>query len=412
MISRIKGTQDILDLTLLNFVLEKTRAHLASYNFSEIITPVLEPTELFKRSLGLQTDVISKQMYTLGEHHEICLRPETTASTVRAFVENNIQHTPWNVFSYGPMFRHERPQKGRWREFYQINIETIGVPSTSYDALFIKMLDSLCSQHLRIENYTLHLNFLGTPHDRAAHKQALLTFLEKHAHTLCQTCLTRKDANTLRIFDCKSPTCQELYTHAPRITDYLCPESDREWRQLKEHLDLLSVTYIEEPTLVRGLDYYNKTVFEFVSHDLGAQSAFCGGGRYDHLVKEIGGNEDQPSIGAAFGVGRLMLIMEHIKDRLPLSQPKTLSIIIPLGPEQHSLALLVADALHQHNICCTVLLDDSSLKSKMRKTNKLGAKWVILLGPEEQETHHAKLKNMVTSTEEVVAQTELVKRIS
>ncbi len=410
MISRVKGTQDLLDLTLFNFAIDQTRKHLESYNFIEIATPILEPTELFKRSLGLQTDVVSKQMYTLGEKDEICLRPEATASTARAFVENHIQQTPWKVFSWGSMFRHERPQKGRLREFHQINIEAIGAPSIAQDALFIKMLDSLFVQRFKLESYALHINFLGTPDDRKKHKEALLTFLTKHEAKICKTCLERKETNTLRIFDCKNPECQELYKSAPQITDYLSQESSKEWQKLQEQLDILSVTYVVAPSLVRGLDYYNKTVFEFVSHDLGAQSAFCGGGRYDHLIKAIGGKDDEPSIGTAIGLERLLLLLEPIKNQLSLPQMQALSVIIPLETEQNSLALLIVDELHQNNICCDVLLDDSSLKSKMRKTNKMGAQWAIIIGPEEQQQKKAVLKNMVNGKEETIPQTELVKK--
>jgi len=411
MISRIKGTQDFLELTLFNFIINETKKHLYRYNFTEISTPILEPTELFKRSLGLQTDVVSKQMYTFGKDHEICLRPEATASTVRAFVENHVQQVPWKVFSCGSMFRHERPQKGRLREFHQINIEVIGSASVAQDAFFIKMLDTLFADNLKLESYALHLNFLGTTGDREKHKKALIQFLDKNKTKLCKTCLERKDTNPMRIFDCKQESCQTLYKKAPKITDYLSQESEKEWEELKQQLDLLSVTYNENPMLVRGLDYYNKTVFEFISQDLGSQNAFCGGGRYDQLVKEIGGKEDQPSIGAAIGIERLLLLLEPIKDQLPLPQPAALTVIIPIEPEQNPIALLIAQELLHHNKTVDILVDEASIKSKMRKANKLGAQWAIIIGPEEQKNKVAILKNMIKGTDEIVSQVELVKKI-
>jgi len=411
MISRIKGTQDFIDLTLFNFIIDETKKHLKKYNFDEISTPILEPTELFKRSLGLQTDVVSKQMYTLGKENEICLRPEATASTVRAFVENHIQQTPWKVFSWGSMFRHERPQKGRFREFHQINIETIGSKSISQDVLFIKMLDTFFSNNMKLDSYTLEINFLGTRKDRETHKKALLEFLEQNKSKLCKMCLERKDTNTMRVFDCKQESCQTLYQKAPKITDYLSTESEKEWNELKQQLDLLSVTYNENPLLVRGLDYYNKTVFEFASQNLGAQNAFCGGGRYDQLSKEIGSKEDQPSIGAAIGIERILLLLEPIKEKLPLQQKAALTVIIPIESEQNSLALIIANELLHHDKCTDVLLDDLSIKSKMRKANKMGAQWAVIVGPEEQKNKTVILKNMTKGSEESISQIDLVKKI-
>lgn len=411
MISRIKGTQDCLDLALFNFFINQAKKHLQEYNFTEISTPILEPTELFTRSLGIQTDVVSKQMYTFGENHEVCLRPEATAGIVRAFVENHVQQIPWKVFLWGSMFRHEQPQKGRWREFQQLSVEVIGSKAIAQDALFIKMLDSLFAQVFNLDSYALQINFIGTREDRTTYKKELLNFLDKNKEKICKTCLARKDTNTLRIFDCKEKSCQELYKKTPKIIDFLSSESAKEWKELKQQLDLLSVTYIEEPTLVRGLDYYNKTVFEFVSHNLGAQSAFCGGGRYDHLVQEIGGKEDQPAIGAAIGIGRLLLLLEPIKDSLPIPQPAALTAIIPIDLEQNALALLIGQELLNHHKTIDILLDDASVKSKMRKANKLGAQWAVIIGSEEQKNKTVLLKNMITGTDETVPQTELIKKI-
>lgn len=413
MIERIKGTQDFIDLSLFNFVIKQCKKHLALYHFAEIATPIIEPTELFKRSLGLQTDVVSKEMFTIAsrtdENEEsICLRPEATAAIVRAFIENGIQTTPWNVFTWGPMFRYERPQKGRYRQFHQVSMEQIGVNSISYDVRFIKMLDRFFHEVLSLNNYALMLNFLGCLEDRTEYKKILKEFLESEsARGICQLCTERKEKNILRIFDCKNEQCQEIYKHAPRLIDYLCTTCAHQWVQVQEQLDLLSVTYTWNPSLVRGLDYYNKTVFEFVSAQLGAQSTFCAGGRYDTLISQLGGKVDQPSFGAAIGIERLMLLLEPLRESLQLEQPPALHVIMPLSQEQQTLALLVADNLEAHGLCVDILLDSDSVKSMMRKANKMGAAYSILIGQEEQQNHTVAVKNMITGTEDKVQQSEL-----
>lgn len=413
MIERIKGTQDFIDVSLLNFVVNQCKKHLELYHFTEIDLPIIEQTELFKRSLGLQTDVVSKEMFIIANHNEdeeesICLRPEITASIVRAFVENGIQTTPWNVFTWGPCFRYERPQKGRYRQFHQVSMEMIGVKSIFNDVRFITMLDRFFHETLALNNYALLLNFLGCLEDRTAYKKILKEFLNSPtAQGICQLCTERKEKNILRIFDCKNEQCQEIYKHAPRLIDNLCANCADEWVQLQEQLDLLGVTYTWNPSLVRGLDYYNKTVFEFVSSQLGAQNTFCGGGRYDQLVSQIGGKEDQPSFGAAIGIERLMLLLEPVRASLPLEQPPALHVVMPLGKEQHPLALLVADNLESHGLSVDVLLDGDSLKSMMRKANKMGAAYSILIGQEEQENHTVTVKNMITGAEDKIQQIEL-----
>jgi len=411
MITSVKGTQDFLDLTLFNFAIDGIKKHLARHNFSEIRTPIIEPTELFKRSLGLTSDVVSKQMYTFGEEQELCLRPEATASVVRAFNEHHVQQTPWKVFLWGSMFRHERPQKGRFREFHQVSMEIIGSAAVAQDALFIYTLDTLFRHVFKLESYALYLNYLGTVEDRLRHKEALVKFLEANMTTICATCQERKNSNPLRVFDCKSEQCQELYKQAPKILDYLSQQSQQEWDNLKKQLDLLSVNYVITPGLVRGLDYYNKTVFEFMSLNLGAQNAFCGGGRYDSLVKEIGGEQDQACIGAAIGIERLLMLLEPIKNNLALPQPHALTVIIPLEEQQQTLALLLADNLLNSNKCVDVILDDASVKSKMRKANKMGATWAVIIGPDEQAQKTAVLKNMVNGQEKTVSQITLAQEI-
>jgi histidyl-tRNA synthetase len=411
MISKIRGTQDFLDLSLFNFIIKTVSKHLECNNFAQIATPILESTELFKRSLGIETEVVTKQMFTIATEksdENICLRPEATASTMRAFIEHHIDMLPWKVFSYGPMFRYERPQKGRYRQFHQINTEIIGTSSIFQDAYFIAMLDHIFHQSLQLKNYALLINFLGCPNDRVAFKKVLNDYLTNVFDQLCKTCQERKEKNILRVFDCKNPECQELFKQAPHITDYLCADCNQEWQQLKNALDILSISYTHKPTLVRGLDYYDKTAFEFVSESLGAQSAFCGGGRYDHLVSYMGGKKDYPAIGAAMGIERLILLLEPIRDRLPLPIGPAIQVILPLDKAQHDLALLLADELQTHGICVDILFE-GSLKSMMRKAHKMGAQHVIIVGSEEQKKDEVVVKNMMTGQEEHIKQIDLIK---
>lgn len=413
MFNRVKGTQDFLDLTLFNFLINATKKQLALYNFVEIATPIIEYAELFQRSLGLETDVVNKEMYILKGNDEepLCLRPEATASCARAFVNNNVVHTPWKVFLWGPMFRHERPQKGRYREFHQINMEIIGSHAISQDIQFLKMLDRLFNEVLTLDTYALLINFLGCINDRIAYRKKLADFLEKNAPTLCPTCMIRKGTNIMRIFDCKSEECQNLLKKAPYIADNLCQECTTEWRELKEGLEHLSISYSYKPTLVRGLDYYDKTVFEFTSAELGAQNAFCGGGRYNSLLKEIGAQHDLPSLGASIGIERILLLLDRIKERLPLPVPQRLYVFLPLTNDQKNLALLLADELHAKGLCTDILLEGGSVKSMMRTANKMGAHTVLVLGPEEQEKKTVSVKNMITGDEEKVLQRDLVEHL-
>lgn len=408
-ISRVKGTQDFIDLTLHRFIISEFEKRAQLYHFTHIETPIIERVELFKRSLGLHTDIVSKEMFiiaTADQEEQICLRPEATASTVRAFIEAK-PLTPWKVYSFGPMFRYERPQKGRFRQFHQINMEVIGTASIAQDAQLITMLDRFFHETLLLNNYALQLNFLGSYEDRTAYYDQLRTYLEK-VDKICATCLQRKERNLMRIFDCKNDLCQEIFDKAPKIVDHLSPASKKEWEKLQENLSLLSVSFSYNPKLVRGLDYYNKTVFEFVSNNLGAQNAFCGGGRYDRLSMELGDPEEHPALGAAIGIERLMLLLEPIKDKLPLPQPAPLYVVMPLAEEQSSLALLLSDTLHAANLSTDTLLEGDSLKSMMRKANKMGAAYALILGPEEQQNRTVLVKNMMNGQQEQVAQIDLV----
>ena len=411
MIPRIKGTQDMLDLTLFNWVINNIKHHLNKNHFTEILLPILESTELFKRSLGLETDVVTKEMFTLSsskEEDSICLRPEATASTMRAFLEHNPQALPWKVYTYGPMFRHERPQKGRFRQFTQCNIEIIGSQNVLHDVQTIALLDRLFQATFLLDSYALIINFLGCTEDRQKFKAVLYDFLTQEQANLCSACLERKEKNILRVFDCKNAQCKTLYQRAPELINCLCTTCAAEWQLVKDQLELLSVSFSYSHTLVRGLDYYDKTVFEFISTNLGAQNAFCSGGRYNHLAEQLGSKKEVPSFGAAIGIERLLLLLEPIQAILPLSQAPILHLILPVETEQQPLALLLADELQTHNLSVDILLENDSLKSMLRKANKIGARYSIIIGSDEQAVREVTVKNMVTSSEERVKQVDLV----
>lgn len=413
MITKVKGTQDMLDLRLFNYVIATTKAYLALHHFTEVATPIIEQTELFKRSLGTETDVVSKEMFlidTRDADESLCLRPEATAPIMRAFLENHVQQTPWKVFTYGPMFRYERPQKGRYRQFQQVSVEVIGSASINQDVQLITLFDRLFHDVFKINNYVLQLNFLGCSEDRVRYRADLKKFfLSPAAADICETCKIRREKNIMRVFDCKSEVCQKIYEAAPKLIDYLCAGCAAEWEHLQEGLDLLSISYALNPRLVRGLDYYNKTVFEFTSTNLGAQSAFCAGGRYDQLAQQLESKDDYPSVGASIGVERFMLLLEPMLEKLPLPQLPVLHHVLPMGQEQQQLALLVTDELTAHGLCVEAQLEGGSVKSMMRKANSCGARYVLLLGADEQAGNFITVKNMVTGDEQKVSQAELVK---
>lgn len=420
MIQYIPGTQDFLDLTHFNNITSLIRKHLSSASFHEIMTPLIERTDLFVKSLGKETDVISKELYLVSSHHmpeaersELCLRPEATASTMRAFLNHHVQDKPWNVFTIGPMFRHDRPQKGRYRQFHQASLEIINSTSIAQDARLITLLDRLFQEQLNLKDYALLINFMGCPEDRVTYEKILREFIAKHAHEICATCTKRSSTNLLRIFDCKNSTCQALYQQVPPITDSICAACTQEWQLLQSLLRQLSVSYSHAPQLVRGLDYYEKTVFEFVSNDLGAQNTFCGGGRYNRLSSRLGAKENVPAIGAAIGIERMMLLTEATMRDALVETP--LHLVVPMSADQWLLALQLVDTLHMAQAQAGMqpyeveaLLEGDSLKSMLRQANKRGARTVIIIGSEEQASGTVSVKNMRTSNEEKIKHVELV----
>lgn len=421
MFPKVKGVADnFFDMPYWSGVIKKIESTLQSYNFSQINIPILEQVSLFERGLGYETDVVSKQMFIIQSKKEdkdspaddaICLRPEGTAGTMRAFLENQSNlTTPAKVFFYGPMFRYERPQKGRLREFHQINLEMIGIGSILYDAQCIKMLQTLFAQTLQLQNIVLKLNFLGESQDRQKFSQAFVVHLQPKSAKLCEVCKVRLSKNPLRILDCKSTTCQELFSDAPKLSAFFSEQSKQEWQLLQDTLKELSVNFTIDEKLVRGLDYYNKTVFEFASVNLGAQNAFCGGGRYDGLAEQLGSKTEIPALGCAIGMERLIMILQaqHI-DIAPKSA--TLTCIIPLSTTQNKLALHLAESLIAKGKTIEIFLDDAKIQNKMKKANALKATWALLIGDDEQKNNTVTIKNMITGDQQVVAQKEVAAKI-
>ena len=400
MIRRVKGTQDILDMRRHDAIMRAAYDHFSTAHFTHVQLPILEFHELFTHSVGQHTDIVTKEMYTFSANGKeiLCLRPEGTAGSTRAYLENKITAQPWQIFSMGPMFRHERPQKGRYRQFTHLNIEAINTRGISDDVRFISLLDDLFTRVMGIKDYVLSINYLGTSTDRTAHRAALSAFVKQHQQSLCDTCKTRINTNILRIFDCKNECCQQIYTTAPRITDHLSEQSLAEWKQLQTLLHTLGISFIHNPSLVRGLDYYNNTVFEFSSPLLGAQNAFCGGGQYD-LSQQLGHKQPITSIGAAIGVERLTLLLEASNDPLALPTPKPLHVIVPLSDEQLPLALLAHQALHRANLN-VMLSHPRPLKKALKRANDMHAAYCVLIGAEEQEDNVVRVKTMSTGDEE------------
>jgi len=406
MIKKVKGTQDLLDMRSYDALYNEACQHFSKAHFTHIQTPILEHESLFKRSVGEETDVVGKEMYTFStnDREVLCLRPEATASTMRAYLEAGITTKPWQVFSEGPMFRHERPQKGRWRQFSQFNIEAINISSIAQDARFISLLDDLFTRKLRLYDYVLSINYLGTKEDRAEHRSALKDFLALNLERICATCQVRATANVLRVFDCKNEGCQALYTTAPLLTNYLSQASHADWQQLQQLLSIMSVNWVHNPLLVRGLDYYNSVVFEFASPFLGAQSTFCGGGRYD-LAPAFEQKEAIPSIGAAIGMERLLLLLEAAGSPQPVPSRPPVFGVLPFDESLMPLALLAHQTLHRAGLCTDLIT--GGIKKGMKKANNDGVSWLVLIGEQEMNEGCLRVKDMKTGAETVVSQEDL-----
>jgi histidyl-tRNA synthetase len=395
MIQLIRGFKDILpgEVELWQAVEKVARELLEDFGFKEIRIPIMERTELFARSIGEDTDIVEKEMYTFPDRKGdlITLRPEATASIVRSYIQHRLYATDpvQKFYTIGPMFRRERPQKGRYRQFYQINAEIFGVPSGLADVQLIYLLVTLFSR-LQVPDVKAHINSLGCPKCRPKFKVALSEFLASVSDRLCADCMRRKDRNPLRVLDCKVPACREAMAEAPSILDHLCSECEADFAEVKSMLKNLGVPFIVDKNLVRGLDYYARTTFEIQTESLGAQNAVAGGGRYDGLVAELGG-PDIPATGFAIGFDRLTELTGLSADEF---YRKPDIFVAALGDRSRLLAFEWLCAFAAEGIRAEMDFDGKSLKSQMKRADRLEAGHVLIAGDDELEKGAAILRNM------------------
>ncbi|HCH28719.1 MAG TPA: histidine--tRNA ligase [Ruminococcaceae bacterium] len=397
----IKGTNDVLpkDSHKIQF-LEKTMLETARlFGFREIRVPVFEHTEVFSRNVGDTTDVVQKEMYTFLDKggRSITLRPELTAGVVRSSIEHGLIYDalPQKVCYIGGCYRYEKPQAGRLREFHQFGIECLGAASPSADAEVISVAHQILNK-IGIEKISLQINSIGCPECRKDYQAALKDYFEKNIDKLCDTCKDRLTRNPMRILDCKSPVCSKLAENAPKVIDYLCDDCKKHFEGVKAHLDSAGLKYTVNPQIVRGLDYYTRTVFEFISGDIGAQSTVCGGGRYDALVEQMGGNPT-PALGFGMGIERLLLLIEN--SNTPLPEDKTCDLYIaPMGEKASIKATEIANKIRFDGFEVQTDLCGRGLKAQMKYADKINAKFTLVLGDNELDTNTAEIKDMTTGT--------------
>ena len=398
----IKGTKDVLPKDVhKNQYIEATALDIASkFGYKEIRTPVFEHTELFQRGVGDTTDVVQKEMYTFDDKggRSITLRPEGTAGAVRSFLENGLcnEALPQKVCYLTSCYRYEKPQAGRLREFHQFGVECFGTASPLADAEIIALAKSIFDT-LGVRDLSLEINSIGCPKCRAEYHKALKEYFASRKDELCDTCKGRLDRNPMRNLDCKSPICHEIAQGAPVVIDYLCDECKEHFEKVQKYLDAQNIEYKINPQIVRGLDYYTKTVFEFVSNSIGAQGTVCGGGRYDGLVEELGG-QHTASLGFAMGLERLMLLMEAQGCEFPQAEKPDL-FIVALGEKATLKALEIAKDMREEGFSALLDLNQRSVRAQMKYADKLGAKFNVVIGDNEVENKIAKLKNMQTGEE-------------
>lgn len=402
----IKGTKDVLPKDAYkNQYIESTALDVAErFGYKEIRTPVFEHTELFQRGVGDTTDVVQKEMYTFDDKggRSITLRPEGTAGAARSYLENGLcnEALPQKVCYITSCYRYEKPQAGRLREFHQFGIECFGTSSPLADAEIIALASTIFNE-LGVKDLSLEINSIGCPECRAKYHKALKEYFRERKDELCDTCNERLERNPMRILDCKSPICSEIAKDAPVVLDYLCDECREHFEAVKGYLTAQNIEFTVNPHIVRGLDYYTKTVFEFVSNSIGAQGTVCGGGRYDGLIEELGGQKT-PSLGFGMGLERLMLLMEAQDCEFPKDKVPDL-FIVALGDKATLKAVEIAKDMRAEGYTCLYDLNGRSLKAQMKYANKLGAKYVIVLGDKEVEEKIATLKNMKDGEETEIA---------
>jgi histidyl-tRNA synthetase len=401
-ITGIKGMNDILpgDVETWQHLEEQARKVFGAFGYREIRVPVVEKTDLFCRSIGETTDIVEKEMYTFTDKGgtSMTLRPEGTAPVMRSFIQHKMyaQDPVSKLYYIGPMFRHERPQKGRYRQFHQIGAEVIGVDDPKIDAQVLAML-SHYFQTTKIPDVVLQINSLGCPECRPSYRETLISFLEQHIESLCADCQRRYTTNPLRVLDCKVPGCKEATVDAPAMLNNLCIGCETHFGQVKEHLDALSVSYTVNPRMVRGLDYYTKTTFEMVTNSLGSQNAVAAGGRYNGLIKDLGG-PDLPGIGFAIGLERLALMLGEQS----IEPPRPELFIATLGETATKAGFAMLTRLQREGVLVEMEYTGKSLKAQLRRADKMKTRRVLILGEDELERGVAQLRNMDESSQEEV----------
>lgn len=401
-IKAIKGTKDILptESHKSQYIEQAALQTAQAYGFREMRTPVFEYTELFDRSVGETSDVVQKEMYTFNDKGDrsITLRPEGTAGAVRAFLEHGLfnEPLPQKVCYLTSCYRYEKPQAGRLREFHQFGVECFGAASPLADAEVIALAKSYFD-YLGIENLVLEINSIGCPECRRKYSQALKEYFESRKSELCETCLSRLERNPMRILDCKSPVCSEIAAGAPVVLDYICDDCREHFESLKKYLDALGIDYTVNPQIVRGLDYYTRTVFEFVSRDEKTDGLVLGGGgRYDGLVEELGG-ASLPACGLAIGLERLLLVMEESGIAFP-EAPKYNIAFVTAGENAVLKALELSADLRAQGYSVNIDTVGRSIKAQMKYAGKVGAEFTVVIGDNEIETGTAQLKSMADGT--------------
>lgn len=410
-----KGTKDILpdQIHKWHYVEQRWKDICRRYGFKEVRTPVFEHTELFTRGIGDTTDVVQKEMYTFEDHggRSITLKPEGTSPAVRAFIEHKqyaeVQPTKYHYIT--PCYRYEKPQSGRLREFHQFGIEVFGTPNMMADAEVICLGYEFLTS-LGITEIELRINSVGCPDCRKKHRAALREFLTPKYDQLCDTCKTRFDKNPMRILDCKSPVCHELVQGAPMMIDYLCDDCKDAFQQLQDNLKAMEIPFTVDPGIVRGLDYYTKTAFEFVTTKIGAQGTVCGGGRYDHLIEEVGG-PPIPGVGFGLGIERLLLLMEANEVHFP--EPDKLDVFIAvMGDEAKAYGLKLCRDLRAKGLSAEMDTLARNIKNQFKYANRLNAKYTVVIGENELAEGVAAVKDMAAQEQHNVKFEDLYEVLS
>ncbi len=406
-----RGTQDVLPADSYKWqYIERTALDIASkFGFREIRTPVFEHTELFARGVGETTDVVQKEMYTFNDKggRSVTMRPEGTAGVCRSVIERGLVNDalPLKTSYVVSCFRYEKPQMGRLREFHQFGVEAFGAASPSADAEVILLAKSVIDA-LGIPDTRLEINSIGCPECRKKYQLALVEYFSSRTQSLCETCNGRLSKNPMRILDCKSPVCKEIASGAPKILDFICPDCAEHFDGLKRRLDAVGVNYTVNPDIVRGLDYYNRTVFEFITDKLGSQSAICGGGRYDGLLESLGGPK-LPALGFAMGLERLVMLMERCE--CPFPEPETCDLYIGSSGDAAAVeALKLAYKLREEGFKVECDVVGRSVKAQMKYCDKIGAKFSVIIGDNELQSGIVEVKDMKKSEKEETTLASLV----